>query len=633
MAKIKNKLYAYVCIGGFVLAISLWIVHCYIQTDTFRLYNTLKLAGRNKQEMQKALEIYPKGCDKYKAMVYLIKYMPWHSAMSQVKNGEQYFMNDIEEISADYLIENVEEAYETWQNCLWKNEIDFRDFCRYILPYSIDREPIVKWRLYFKRKYAHLVRGIKDEKEAFRVVYEYLKNSFKVTNTKSPYELDVLMLDSIHGGNCRDRAIYMTYVMRSLGIAAVTDFTPFWANQGTNGHFWVSMVEKNGKIFTIGKNKTCYIDGSYEPCKYTIDERKYIYVVDSLKRICKVYRYTYDDVHKVPSNQLLNIPEFLHCSYALDVTSQYHNLTDKNVLLIKTNRNEPLYVCTYQQQFGWKPVGKAERLDDSHIDIGPMIHDNVVIVAAYKDGTVIPRSNPFLVCKGRMPIKLVPDKIRSQRVCLYRKYGLNSRWINRWGDLIGTIIETSNVKDFSRDVSCLYEVKNMPVEKINILFENYQLKRYLRFLPAKGKYPVPAEIDLIDKNNKMIQKNDYQLYAVGKDLVGDTIPLHWLRDRDPTTTFYKQFPYWIGIDIKRCKKMTKGLQVQLWNDCNRVAKGHNYELFYFDYDWHSLGQQRAVCDSLSYTNVPQNALLLLRDYTKGKEERVFIYKNGKQFWW
>lgn len=73
--------------------------------------------------------------------------------------------------------------------------------------------------------------------------------------------------------------------------------------------------------------------------------------------------------------------------------------------------------------------------------------------------------------------------------------------------------------------------------------------------------------------------------------------------------------------------------MQLWNDCNRVAKGHNYELFYFDYDWHSLGQQRAVCDSLSYTNVPQNALLLLRDYTKGKEERVFIYKNGKQFWW
>ena len=36
---------------------------------------------------------------------------------------------------------------------------------------------------------------------------------------------------------------------------------------------------------------------------------------------------------------------------------------------------------------------------------------------------------------------------------------------------------------------------------------------------------------------------------------------------------------------------------------------------------------------LEYDNVPDNALLLLRNLTKGKEERIFTYEDGKQVWW
>ena len=31
--------------------------------------------------------------------------------------------------------------------------------------------------------------------------------------------------------------------------------------------------------------------------------------------------------------------------------------------------------------------------------------------------------------------------------------------------------------------------------------------------------------------------------------------------------------------------------------------------------------------------VPDNALLLLHNTTKGKEERIFTYENKKQVWW
>ena len=36
---------------------------------------------------------------------------------------------------------------------------------------------------------------------------------------------------------------------------------------------------------------------------------------------------------------------------------------------------------------------------------------------------------------------------------------------------------------------------------------------------------------------------------------------------------------------------------------------------------------------LHFDNVPDNALLLLHNTTKGKEERIFTYENKKQVWW
>ena len=71
------------------------------------------------------------------------------------------------------------------------------------------------------------------------------------------------------------------------------------------------------------------------------------------------------------------------------------------------------------------------------------------------------------------------------------------------------------------------------------------------------------------------------------------------------------------------------------NDGNRIDNKQLYELFYWDNKWVSLGRQTGsnVTYRLIYNNVPANALLLLRNLTKGTEERVFTYENGEQVWW
>ena len=70
------------------------------------------------------------------------------------------------------------------------------------------------------------------------------------------------------------------------------------------------------------------------------------------------------------------------------------------------------------------------------------------------------------------------------------------------------------------------------------------------------------------------------------------------------------------------------------NDDNDISPGDEYELFYWSGSgWASLGKQTAISHKLTYDNVPQNTLLLLRDLTRGKEERIFTYENGEQIWW
>jgi hypothetical protein len=41
---------------------------------------------------------------------------------------------------------------------------------------------------------------------------------------------------------------------------------------------------------------------------------------------------------------------------------------------------------------------------------------------------------------------------------------------------------------------------------------------------------------------------------------------------------------------------------------------------------------RPHSDSLLY-KVPEGALLYLKDHTRGKDERIFEYKDGKQRFW
>lgn len=60
---------------------------------------------------------------------------------------------------------------------------------------------------------------------------------------------------------------------------------------------------------------------------------------------------------------------------------------------------------------------------------------------------------------------------------------------------------------------------------------------------------------------------------------------------------------------------------------------HGVMLYWDEGKWVSLGNTMAIHPVSVYPKVPTGALFLLRDLTKGKDERIFTYENGKQIWW
>ena len=105
-------------------------------------------------------------------------------------------------------------------------------------------------------------------------------------------------------------------------------------------------------------------------------------------------------------------------------------------------------------------------------------------------------------------------------------------------------------------------------------------------------------------------------------------------DGDPFTSFDYKYAEggWAGLDLGQARCIEKIVYVPR-NRGNFVREGQCFELFYFGKGkWNSLGRRVADGDVLRY-EVPQGALLYLRNHTEGQDERIFEMVEGRQKFW
>lgn len=625
----------------------------------------LESAEDNRKELERVIDHYKNDTDtlKYKAACFLIENMLGHywkqskasncywesvNSMScrmpvdslntiwthlcKVHSNEIYIQEDIKNITAEYLIENIDESFNAWRSLPWGNKVNFQTFCQYVLPYRLYNEKIGKcWRRDFRLQYVDLIKDVSDINVAFAKIYNAINDSMRGSSTHCPYNLDPLSIAKAKGASCEKRSIVIGAVLRSFCIPVSFDYANGFANYSNVGmHAWVSgMMNDKLPMTVFGRDSIARIGNPIDATFFwKIDECPTNYPIQDYprKKIVKIYRYEY----KMNDDSL----------HVKDVSSTY-GLNGKLSLNVGPDAKQ-VHLFTFHCGLGWKKemsmtpnYGKCEF---EHIG-----KDIVYLVQIQTDKSSYYFDSPILLLNNNTQriLKPVPS---NRKVFLYRKYPWLTLWSNRWHTMKGSKFEVSNDSSF-RNSKTIFTISEMPWIKNEVALKNKGAFRYFRFNPSKLNKRNADSLVFYNGLGELSKSSmaDIRIYSHGKLLNGRVIydkideksAKHAFDGDNNTVCTHGTLDYWVGLELSSPKKIDKIIYFPR-NDDNFIRQDDLYELFYWDSSkWTSLGQRIGEEDGkpLEYDNIPYNALFLLKNLSRGKEEAVFTYDNGKQTFW
>lgn len=649
----------YTC-NKYIIYLSVLFLFAASCSKVSRLQQTLEDAGSNREELEKVLSHYSlhkRDSLKYRAAKYLIENMRFHYTYTGVEMGNYYnqidslihdanvntldlvknkidsistntlnklvISRDVKHVNSNFLISHIENAFLT-RDYHWNKNLDFNTFCEYVLPYRIKDEPIENWMPTYTDFSKHIADSVYKESNSYKDfitrLYHFFnentlyinKHTFKIKNTPSS-------LIGIRYGTCQEIAMLGVYIFRSLGIPLYYDFTPNWANRSL-GHDW------NG----------IDIEGEYHPFIFQAEEEFGHHLKNKpYEKFGKIYRSTYT----MQDNSLImqferkyneKIPQFLSSPYIQDISNVYSNEVATAKLKLSEKKDTPFAYISIFNNSGWVPIGWS-KIENNEVAIQDVQKGCCYLTTIYHDNNLIPVTYPFIIPEKGCVRLLIPDKDSLQSITMERKYPnfAMQRYAER---SVGGEFHGSNNRDFAK-YDILHTVDHTLIDMkwhTKLLTSNNKYK-YLRYYSAEGGHNNIAEINFIGVNNTPIYGN---IIAEGEFLDSKAGLKENAFDEDPLTFFGAKDPdnSWVGLELAEKTQVDK-IKYLFRNDDNNIRMGDVYELLYWDNSWISLGKKEGISDSLSYSNCPTNALFLLRNHTRGKEERIFTYKNNKQVWW
>ena len=535
--------------------------------------------------------------------------------------GPPSFLNakiipDYSSIKAEYLIENIDIAFKLREESAWGKKISFGTFCEYVLAYRFKNEPLERWRSYFYEKYrtkldsinadsCYQLAGIMNKVIPVAIYYEKLKSY--------PYDIPNSKMVKVLKGGCPNIVVYNATAMRAIGLPVGIDYSPLYGNY-SSGHKWNVLFLEKDKPLHFDRNKdTLAIAFLYKPAK--------------------VWRETFSKQKINIADTKADVPENLLNNHRIDVTHEYTGTCYINVELNYPSESKKRYavICTFDNK-SWIPQ------DFGRIKKGRALFKNMgtglLYTAMYYDeGELSLASDPFIVDEKGNVNFFVPSKSKTQDMLLLRKFSFKKAYY--CDDMINGYFEGSDKPDFSNPVK-LFTITALP-EKIETAAINNPLRfRYIRYVSPPPGLGNVAEFEFYGG----VKKSDTLLLngkIIGFPEVPAAIGTPYKNVFDHNLeTFFDRFIggiSWVGLDLGVPKRITK-IRYAPRSDTNFILIGDTYELCYWDNgEWISMGTQVAKDQFLFYRNVPSGALYILHNLTRGKEERIFTYENGKQVWW
>lgn len=530
-------------------------------------------------------------------------------------------------ISPEYLIDNIEWAFKVWQEQPWGKNVSFADFCEYILPYRIKDEPLQLWRKKIYNEFNPMLDSIRELPEAKNPLFvakvlldSISKRKFRFSSSLGYGPHLGPDLVKWNAGNCRETADMLTYIFRAVGIPCGCDYMPLRGDKNV-AHFWNFTLDKYGESYYM------YEEEIPKPVRDFFGEKS------------KVYRQTFS-LNKKMVNAIKGKMEKIHPSFQYptfcDVTRLYSGKRARTLtipcekLFKKVSEDEMVYLCG-ASWMKWLPLACTYPAE------GAICFDNVdggeiFLLATYKSTQLVPLSDPFEFHEKTGGIYFFHALEKKEKIVLLNKY--NQHFESFPQRMLGGVFEGSNDPAFiQRDT--LFLIKTRPLRLYNkVSFSNTKPHRYVRYLGPKDSYCNISEVSFYESKTDTCKLKGEIIGTANKENGDGKHDYGNVFDGDPNTSFDYYLPTggWAGLDFGRSYTIEKIIYTPR-NRANYIQAGDEFELFYsLQGKWISNGIQIPTSDSLVYS-VPQNALLYLKNHTRGNNERIFEYDKGKQRYW
>lgn len=625
-------------------------------------------AGNNRAELEMVLKHYrinPADSSKFRAACFLIANMPYHRSYpaepyseycaqmdSLFRNcakgdttiikrardiSEKYRphlkpVSDILEITADYMIWNIDYSFEQWEKSRYLQHLDFRDFCEYILPYKcFEGQPLTRWKETWSRTFRgeldqiaqidELRYNVRRAVEAITYVYQKSDSlRMEVRQIDGMQHIDLFDLKTLAVqpyGTCLERSRLGVMNCRSKSLPVSFDFTPNWADR--NGpHYW-------NHVYVSRRRSP-----DFEP--FRIYPGAYHYPDNPM---AKVYRQTY-----VPHPLLMKaiedgyeIPPSLSQFFIRDVTPEYGRTADITIPLLPgiDLKSSYAYLAVFDNA-DWVPVDicKIRRRKAVFQGVGL---DILYLVVAYEHGDVTPISEPFIVDVHKRVKYVKSNTDRTQNLRMYRKFPVFSHVYDAHENLRGGIIEADNDPNFTNPTV----IVEFPMDKFltgEAEVTDTLPHRYWRLKSPMRKSSDFAEIYFYNRTN---------MKRISGELLCPPMPVRnkkydtpgHICDNDPLTYFAIQdadVSRWVGFDFQKPVSMGKIAYIRR-GDGNAICPGDEYELYYWDNEWVLHEKKNADNIYIDFENLPADRLYFIKGLSRGTQNRTFIYENNEVRWY
>jgi len=305
-------------------------------------------------ELQSVLGHYKKNGDTlhYNAALFLIRNMPGLSSVDLVQKIEK---PDVQYITAQYLIDNIDLAFQECGKSLNEGSLPFGNFCEYVLPYRLGNEPLSDWREKSLLKYRSLADSMSlingnNSKYCYvvAVVNNGLIDQFKYSSKSKPANFQTWgELMQVKTGDCWAMTNTITYPLRALGIPAAIDFITNWGNANGGSHAWNALVLNNGKNIPFLGFEASPPDYSPFRIYKSIDRYPPKIFRKTFSKNLQALPHLISDTDAIPSN--------LHFDRAVDVTDHYLPTSNIRVALKSKSVPKVAYLSVFSNG-SWQPI-------------------------------------------------------------------------------------------------------------------------------------------------------------------------------------------------------------------------------------------------------------------------------------